>query len=309
MLRFVGRLVAAFACLAIAACGGGGSGSDGSNVPADFSLSTSSLAFSSVQNGPAPAPQSFTVTSSGGTWGSATGTIYISAAISGPAVASADIENCATTSCQVTVTPATNLAAGTYSATITISGCTDFQCAVGVGSPKSVVVTYVVSTGPQLSSPSDMVFLASSGTQPAAQTLNLQSSVAGVAWTATVTYKQGNPGWLSVPASGSGTTALTVQPTTVADGSYLAIVNFVPTGGGAPTSTEISLFSFSSSSSPPAQGVKFVSPYVAPSNSSAEVTIRGGGFSSLSSPVVTFGTAQGMSVQVVSDSEITVLNP
>jgi len=171
------------------------------------------------------------------------------------------------------------------------------------------VVTYVVSTGPQLSSPSDMVFLASSGTQPAAQTLNLQSSVAGVAWTATVTYKQGNPGWLSVPASGSGTTALTVQPTTVADGSYLAIVNFVPTGGGAPTSTEISLFSFSSSSSPPAQGVKFVSPYVAPSNSSAEVTIRGGGFSSLSSPVVTFGTAQGMSVQVVSDSEITVLNP
>lgn len=307
MLRFVGCLAAAFACLATAACGGGSSGSGGSNVPADFSLSTSALTFSSVQNGSAPAPQSFTVTSTGGTWGSASGTIYISAAVRGPAVASADIENCVTTSCQVTVTPATNLSAGTYSATITISGCTDFQCAVGVGSPKSVVVTYMVSAGPQLSSTTELVFAVPSGTAPAAQTLNLQSSVPGTAWTATVTYEQGSPGWLSVPSSGNGTTALLIQPTVVADGSYRAIVNFVPTGGGSPASTEIALFS--SSPPPPAQGVGFVSPYVAPSNSSAEVTIRGGGFSSLSSPVVTFGTSQGTSVQVVSDSEIRVVNP
>jgi hypothetical protein len=307
MLRFVGRSLAMFACLAVAACGGSSSGAGGSNVPADFSLSTSQLTFSSVQNGSAPAPQSFTVTSTGGTWGSATGTIYISAAISGIAVASADIENCAITTCQVTVTPATNLSPGTYSATVTISGCTDFQCGVGVGSPKSVVVTYVVATGPQLSSPSNMVFDVPPGTQPAAQTLNLQSSVAGVAWTATVSYKEGSPGWLSVPSSGNGTTALLVQPTAVADGFYLAVVNFVPTGGGSPTSTEITFFS--SSPSPPAQGVKFISPYVAPSNSSAEVTIRGGGFSSLTSPVVTFGTSQGTSVQVVSDSEIKVVNP
>jgi IPT/TIG domain len=307
MLRSVRRLVAALACLAIAACGGGSSGTDASKVPADFSLSTSTLAFSSVQNGSAPAPQSFTVTSTGGTWGSASGTIYISAAISGPAVASADIENCVTTTCQVTVTPAANLSAGTYSATVTISGCTDFQCAVGVGSPKSVTVTYVVSTGPQLTSPSEMVFAVPSGATPAAQTLNLQSSVPGAAWTATVTYKEGSPGWLSVPSSGNGTTALSVQPTAVADGSYRAIVNFVPTGGGSPASTEIALFS--SSPPPPPQGVTFVSPYVAPSNSSAEVTIRGGGFSSLSSPVVTFGTTQGTSAQVVSDSEIKVMNP
>lgn len=36
MLRFVGRLAAAFACLATAACGGGSSPSGGSNVPAGF---------------------------------------------------------------------------------------------------------------------------------------------------------------------------------------------------------------------------------------------------------------------------------
>lgn len=307
MLRLVGRLAAVFGCLAIAACGGGSSGGDGSNVPPDFSLSTSQLTFSSVQHGSAPAPQTFTVTSTGGTWGSTTGTIYISAAVSGIAVASADIENCATTTCQVTVTPAANLSAGTYSATVTISGCTNFQCATGVGTPKSVVVTYVVSAGPQLSSPSEMVFAVPSGATPAAQTLNLQSSVPGAAWTSTVTYEEGSSGWLTLPSSGNGTSALSVQPTAVADGSYRAMVNFVPTGGGAPTSTEISLFS--SSPSPPAQGVKFVSPYVAPSSSSAEVTIRGGGFSSLSSPVVTFGAAQGTSVQVVSDSEIKVVNP
>jgi hypothetical protein len=66
-----------------------------------------------------------------------------------------------------------------------------------------------------------------------------------------------------VPSSGIGTTALLVQPTAVADGSYRALVNFVPTGGGSPASTEIALFS--SSAPPPAQGVRFVSPYVAPS--------------------------------------------
>lgn len=276
MVRFVGRTLAAFACLAIAACGGGGSGGNGSNVPADFALSTSQLTFSSVQNGPALVPQSFTVTSTGGTWGSASGTIYISAAVSGVAVASAAIGNCVTTTCQVTVTPATNLSPGSYSATVTISGCTDFQCAVGVGTPKSVSVLYTVTAGPQLTSPAAMAFVAPSGAPPAAQTLNLQSSLAGTSWAATVTYTAGSPGWLSLPSSGNGATAISVQPTAVADGWYRASVKFVPTGGGSPTTTQI--FLFSSSPTPPAQGAKFVSPYVAPANSSAQVTIRAGGF-------------------------------
>jgi IPT/TIG domain len=307
MGRLIGRFLPALACLAVAACGGGGSGGGGSNEPPDFALSTSQLSFSSVQNGSAPASQSFTVTATGGTWGSATGTIYISAGVSGIAVSSANITNCSTTSCQVTVTPATNLSAGTYSATVTISGCTNFQCATPVGTPKSVAVTYVVSPGPQLTSPADLVFLTPAGTQPAAQTLNLQSSVTGVAWTATVTYQAGGSGWLSIPSSGEGTTAISVQPSAAASGSYRAAINFVPTGGGSPTSTEIFLFLSSSSSA--ANGVTFVSPYVAPAGSSAEVTIRGGGFSTLSSPVVMFGTTAGTSVQLVSDSEIRVVNP
>lgn len=305
MVRHIGRLLAAFACLMVAACGGG-SGGGSSDVPPDFALSTNQLSFSSVQNGSPAAPQSFTVTATGGTWGSS-GTIYITAGASGTALASADVASCLTHSCQVTVTPATNLAAGTYTGTVTITGCTNFGCATDVGTPKTVTVTYVVSTGPQLSSQPKLVFLAPDGTPPPGQTLNLQSSVAGTPWTATVTYEAGGSGWLSVPSSGTGSTAIPIQPTATANGSYRALVNVVPTGGGAPTSTEI--FVFLSSSSAPARGVTFVSPYVAPASSSAEVTIRGGGLSGLTSPVVMFGTTQGTSVQVVSDTEIRVVSP
>src|SRR5689334_1991105 len=98
-------------CFALAGCGGGGGGSS-SNTPPDFSLSTTQLSFSSIQNGPAAQSQTFTVTTTGGTYGVSNDTVYFSAGVSGVAVSSAQLSNCAGTTCQVVVTPAANLAAG-----------------------------------------------------------------------------------------------------------------------------------------------------------------------------------------------------
>jgi hypothetical protein len=301
-MRSTVRLAAAaLVCLVFAGCGGGGGGS-GSDVPPDFVLSTNQLSFSSMQYGPAPAAQSFNATATGGTYGAANSTIYFSAGVTGEAVASAEIVNCSGSTCQVLVHPATQLAPGTWTSTVTISACTNFQCATPVGTPKSVSVSYVVSPGPQLISPASMVFFTNANTAPTAQTLSLQSTIAGTPWAATVTYEVGAPGWLNVPSSGTGTTAISIQPAAVAAGPYRARIDFVVPAGGTPTSTEVSLSSRD-------RAFRFVTPYVAPTNSSAEVTLRGAGFAALSAPVVMFGTTAGTGVQVVSDTEIRVQNP
>jgi len=288
-------------CSSLAGCGGAG-GDSSSNTPPDFSLSTTQLSFSTTQGGAAPPSQTFTVTATGGTYGAAGGTIYISTGISGDAVARADVSNCMGSTCQVVVLPASQLSPGTHTATITVTACTNFQCATPVGTPKTVTATYVVTPGPQLSSTASLVFVAAANAAFTAQTLNLTSSVSGAAWTATVTYEAGSPGWLNVPASGSGNTALTIQPSALPAGGYRARIDFAPTATGTATSTEV----FASAR---AQGVRFVMPYVAISNTTAEVAISGQGFASLSAPVVNFGSVAGTAVQVVSDTEIKVHNP
>ncbi|PYY19302.1 MAG: hypothetical protein DMG60_04840 [Acidobacteria bacterium] len=184
----------------------------------NLSVSPASLSFSFITGGTAPASQSFavsssstaltyTISTSGGTWLSASGA--------------------GTTPGNVTVSiKTTGLAAGTYNGTVSVA-------ASGAGnSPQSVAVTLTVTNPPNLTvSPASLAFSYAIGDMaPAAQTISVGSS--GAALSYTVASSGGT--WLSATGGGMtpGSASVSVNPGTLAAGTYTGTVSVSAAGSG-----------------------------------------------------------------------------
>jgi hypothetical protein len=295
------RSLAASLVLAVlvTACGGGGGGGGGG--PVTFSLSTNSVTFSAVSNGTAPASQ--TVTAS-----AMNGTVYFSIQSTGNALASASL-NCAGSSCQIALVPISpaNAASGTYSSTVTVTGCTaQVGCGSQVtGSPQTINVAYTMAAGATLSAAPGGLGVAVSPAAGATQSIAIASSAASAtAWQSSVNYVAGSGGWLTVAPTGNAPGNVSISVGALPPGSYRAVVTFAPAGGGTPARIVVVAVSH------PA-GAQFVSPYVATAGRSGEVIVRGSGFAALTAvqAQVLFGATPGSGVQVVSDTEIIATAP
>jgi hypothetical protein len=287
-----------------AACGGGGGGGGGSSA-VSFSLSSTSVAISAVENGP---PPTTTVTAT-----AQNGTVFFSAAVTTGSLGNltASVQSCVPggTSCQIAFVPAVGATApaGTYTATVTVTGCVNQVCGAQVaGSPQTIAVTYTLAAGALLSADQSLVSaIVAPGASSPAQNVALSSSSGATAWTSSISNFDSNPSsdWLTVPASGTAPSSVpfVIAPLT-ATGSYVAEVTFTPTGGGQPVTVQVRVAVH-------ANGIAYVVPYIATSNSPDTVILRGLGFAALTNPTVKFGSTAGSNVQVISDSEIHVSHP
>lgn len=182
---------------------------------------------------------------------------------------------------------------GTYTANVTITS----------GSQVRVIpVTYVVS---RALSPSPTTLTYTIGNAPAPADLTRQVSIgatAGITWTAASSVN-----WLSVsPISGGvgGTlTAALVQAQLDAlnNGTYSGSILLTPSAGAAETIAVTLTVSRTQ--------VNYVAPYVAVSNTSAEVIVRGENFNLVSVQNVRFGNTNAASFTVVSNTEIRATHP
>ncbi len=167
------------------------------------------------------------------------------------------------------------------------------------GSPKTIGVAYFVK--PLSVSPSFVNFSANEGNVAAPQNITLDSSPGTAAWTSSVSYLSGTAGWLSVPPSGPSRPAtIALNPPSMSAGVHRANITF--TASGASISVPVVFMAHS-------PGVNFVSPYVATTNVSGDVILRGYGFSGISNPQVMFGTTAATAITVVSDTEIRASYP
>jgi len=200
-------------------------------TPGTISAPTTTLAFTQVRGGAAPAVQSVTVSGSPGPLNFAT---TVSTADGGAWLTATPLSGTTPGTVQVGVnaTAAGNLAAGAYSGTVTIvsTGAT--------GSPISIPVTFtVVSQQTFSATPTSLSFSYTIGlTAPPSQTFQLSS---GGTYPFTVSTPS-SAGWLQVsPASGSTPATLTVSVNTqgVAAGNYTATITinspYSPAGAAA----------------------------------------------------------------------------
>jgi hypothetical protein len=233
-------VVAAFASLSLH-CGGGGDGG-GVTPPTEptIALSTNTATFAVIAGGPPPAPQTVTISNSGGgtldgletsisyTAGQASG--WLAAALSSTEAPSTLI---------LTATPG-SLAPATYTANVAIAS------AAASNSPQTLAVTLTVGTGSggpiiALSSASQTFTAPAGGTNPAAQTVEVSNAGVGTldGLATSVTYTGGQPtGWLSAALSSPGapsTVTLTATIGSLAAGVYTASVAITsPSAGNSP---------------------------------------------------------------------------
>jgi hypothetical protein len=188
-------------------------------------LSAGTLAFTATQGGALPTAQLVSVTAASG---AASGLVPTVSYTSGTGWLAATVGS--NTPATLTVRPSrTDLAAGTYSATVTIAapGTTQVQVAV------SYVVTARIDA-----SPASLAFTGvANGAVPAAQTVSISTpSGAATLQQPEVSYGTGG-NWLGSPTLSSQTTpaTLTVRPTTtfLATGTYTAQVTVRSTNGGS----------------------------------------------------------------------------
>lgn len=197
----------------------------------------------------------------------------------------------------------TNLAAGTYTATVRLTPSTG-------AAPINISVTYSVAVSSLTLSPSSTTFTINPTTTAIPSNLDRSVSVSstGVAldWTAT----SSDP-WLTIsPASGTSGTTVTLS-------LVLAQIDALEAGARSATIT----FSYSPPNGSPTSvplgvtlnlqlpKVNFLSPYVASPNISKEVIVRGSGFSAATGLDVMFGSNAVSTYTVVSDTEIRVTHP
>jgi hypothetical protein len=312
MLGRIALLLAA--AVLVSACGGGGGGDGGGGGGGGglggggggggqdaFSLSSTSATFSATQGGSAPAPQTVLV-------GVNFGTVFIGTTQSGGQFSHV-FQITGPTTGHIVITPAPPTAAGTFTGTITVRGCSTDTCIGGdvAGSPKIINVTYTVSGTPTLTSnPSTVDFQTSTGITPAAKTLNLSSSTGTSGWTRFINYTSGSGNWLDVSpaAAPSLPTTVTLNVTTVPPaGTHTAIVTF--NAGGITRDVPVSL----TVSDP---RVNFVAPYVVTTaTAGVNVILRGFGFSTLAAGTlqVQFGATPAVPASFVSDTEILATLP
>jgi hypothetical protein len=285
-------LLVAFVAL-LSACGGGG-GEGGGGSDASYSISTGTITFSATQGAATPLPQIVTVTVNSGTVfiatsQSANGFIH-GFQLTGP------------TTGEITITPDAPTSAGTFGGTISVRGCSTANCSGGdvSGSPKTISVTYTVSTLSNLSStPAAIDFLTSTGVTPAAKTLDLSLSTGAAGWTSQIVYIDGTPGWLGItPGSGTLPQTVTVNAdvTSIPAGTHTATITF-----NAANATKVVPVTLTVTD----PAVNFASPYVATTGVGGDVIIRGYGFASVATGLqVNFGGNSATSVTFVSDTEI-----
>uniref|UniRef100_Q01TB9 BACON domain-containing protein n=1 Tax=Solibacter usitatus (strain Ellin6076) TaxID=234267 RepID=Q01TB9_SOLUE len=204
-------------------------------APGTISASPTSLNFSQVAGGTAPAAQSVAVSSTpaslhytvstatkdGGTWLSAT-----------PASGTTN------SNVQVSVN-AGSLAPGSYSGTVTITS------AGAGGSPLSIPVTFSVTAAATLSaSPASVTFNYISGTpNPAAQTVQVTSSGANAPFTVTSSTKDGATWLAATPTSGTTPATLSIQvtPANLAAGTYSGTVTVTSSSSLTPLLIPVNL--------------------------------------------------------------------
>lgn len=222
---------ARFVCacvLLLAGCSGGSKQSGPS-----LSLSTTSVLFTGLFNGPTPPPQSVGASISGGT-----GFVGISG-ITGVFNATFSITGRATGVVTITANPPT-MTPGTYTGTVAVRACADSGCSGGdiSGSPAVINITYTIQQAGIVPSPPSINFnRLDGGAAPAPQTLNL-SELANVshAWTASVEAPPVS--WLAV--NGGTTASGTSLPASVSvsiiapepQGTYSAFIQISGSGNG-----------------------------------------------------------------------------
>lgn len=205
--------------------------------PPSLALSTTNISFSATLGGPTPPAQTITITNSGG--GTLSGIAFtLRYAANQPTGWLAVTLSSLSAPSTLTLTANRGaLSAGTYSATIEVSG------ANASGGARTVTVTLVVidpATPPAIQlSTTALSFSASVGATPAPQVVQIINSGSGTvgALAVSVAYGAGATGWLSTSSLSSTSTpsTLTVRPLTasLAAGTYTATVSV--SGAGVTT--------------------------------------------------------------------------
>lgn len=260
-------------------------------------LSSQALAFSAVQGGSSPAPQTVAVTNSGGgtlatpsaTVSYSSGTGWLAATVSGAAVPY-------TVTLQLTTGA---LTAGTYNATVSVAS------AGAANTPQAIAVTFTITAAAQPTiavNPGTLGFAANTGgASPAAQTVAITNSGTGTLATptATVAYTTGS-GWLAASLTGSGNSyVLTATPTLggLAAGTYAATITITSTGA---TNTPVSIPVTFTVSTPPtlslsSGAVTFAATLggAAPAAQNVTVSNAGGGSLSPLTTSITYASGSG----------------
>ncbi len=153
------------------------------------------------------APLNFSITIVNGAWLSVT-----SSSLSTPSTLTATVNG-------------SNLAAGSYTATITLTS------PLAINSPMVIPVALIVSPKPTFAiTPSTLTFTTPAGSTPATQSINI-SGTSPLPFTLT----SSSPNWLSVSAA-SGTTpsnlVVSVNPNGMAVGSYLGTITITSSAAG-----------------------------------------------------------------------------
>ena len=192
--------------------------SPNSAAAASLTSSSTSLTFSANYQGANPAPQTVQI------GGSGTGSLAWTAVSTVPWLSASASSGSTAASLQISAS-SSQLSAGTYTGAIRLTSLG------AANSPQSINVSLTVA--PQAAAlaatPSSLSFVATNGSNPAAQSLTISSSGAGpFAWTATT-----SAGWLHAsPAAGNApsTVSISADPTGLAIGTYSGTVTISAQG-------------------------------------------------------------------------------
>ena len=133
------------------------------------------------------------------------------------------------TALNISYDEATNLPAGPWTGSVTLSTPT------GAPATTTIPVNLVVSSLPLINVPgATLTFTAElNSATPPAQSVNITSTSGALTYTVTVSTKDGNP-WLAAPVSGAtpGPLSISVDPTGLAPGTYTGTVTVTGKGTG-----------------------------------------------------------------------------
>lgn len=215
-----------FGTFGLSSCGGGGGGdggSGGSTTSAGnlvFAADKTAVSFDYQQN-ETPAAQTVTITATG----QYTGTLYVSASVTGPEIATPIPITVTGTTATVQISVVPQLAAGTYSGSITLMACSDSACAHQVGNSPLKISYQITVQGTLQVTPATVALNAVTGT-----TTSQVVSVALPEGTSSFsTSVVGSSPWLTI--SNATASSFTINAGALAPGSYSGQV--VVTAGAA----------------------------------------------------------------------------
>lgn len=212
------RTLALFAALwALSSCGGGGGGDGGGGGGNSFqvTLDRSTLSYDFFDSNPPP-PQIIVATGRG----TYNGTLYVGATIEGQGINPTIPITISDVQAQITITPASGLAPGTYTGRIQLLACSDPQCNNRVGgTPLPVTYTVRVRQGLHVA-PVNPGLTGVSGSASAAQQINVTLPEGQTAYTLALPTPQFD--WLAV--SSQTATSFSVSGKSLPAGQYTATI-------------------------------------------------------------------------------------